>query len=192
MSLRLVVDVSTEPVTNAEARDWAKMSSSEPDWIVDMLISSARMRAEHIAKRSFTTKTWDLVLDAFPAVELSLERYPVASVTHVKYLNDAGTETTLDAANYTLDAYSEPAFIIPVEGFDWPSTIDAANAVRVRFVEGWGSDPVRGLALVRQYMNVVIATDNEFRQSVIAGVSVSEMPGKYYDRLLDPVRNLGR
>lgn len=194
MTLKLATDVtavSGEPVSRAEARSWARMDSAVEDWQVDMLIAGARARAEHITGRVFTTKTWDLWLDAFPASEVSLERTPVDSVTWVKYLDSTGAQQTIGSSSYVLDGMNEPAFLLPAHGYDWPSTYDSANAVNVRFVEGYGSNPNGWLALVRQFMCVCIATDNEFRQAMVAGIPVQELPGSYHERLLDPLRIWG-
>lgn len=191
MTLKLITDATTEPVTVAEAREWARMSSSEPDWIVSMLITSARARAEHLTGRVFVQKTWELWLDAFPASEICLERSPVDSVTWLKYLDTNGAEQTVASSNYTLDGMNAPAFILPAYGYTWPSTIDSANAVKARFVEGWGSNPNGWLQIVRQFMNVTIATDHEFRQAIVAGMPAQELPGRYYERLLDPLRVYG-
>lgn len=189
MSQRLVVAATTEPVTKAEARVWARLSSDEPDWVVDMLISSARERAEHLCSRGFTTKTWDLVLDEFPLVELSLERTPVTSITWVKYLDVNGVEQTLSPSAYLLDSYSAPCFLLPATGYSWPATIVSVNAVGIRFIEGWGANPIENLNALRHWIAVTLATDTEFRQSIIAGISVADIPGRYFDRLLDPLTN---
>jgi len=187
--LKLISDnTGPEPVSNAEARDWARLSASEPEWIVTMLVASARARAEHLTGRTFTTKTWELYLDEFPDGEIPLQRTPVDSVTWLKYLDTSNVEQTVPASKYTLDGFAEPARIIPVYGYSWPQTIDMPNAVKVRFVEGWGTNPNGWQQIVRQFILVTLATDAEFRQAVVAGLSVADLPNRYYERVLDPLR----
>lgn len=187
MALRLVTAAATELVTEAEARAWAKLSTDEPAWIVNMLIAAARERAEHICNRAFVSKTWDLYLDEFPAAELSLERSPVTSITHVKYTDTAGAEQTFSSSSYVLDSYDSPAFLIPAEGYEWPATYDTANAVRIRFVEGPGALPIPEANLLKQYICVRIATGNEFRQGIVAGMLPHQLPRDWCEGLLDPL-----
>ena len=199
MALRLVTAPVTEPVSRAEARAWARMSDDEPDWIVDMLIGASRERAEHLCGRGFTTKTWELALDAFPAAELSLEVTPVASIESVKYLDTTGVQQTFNSAGYVLDSYAEPAFIIPADGYEWPETFDSANAVKVRFVQGWSTNPIPELNTLRRYMCMEIATGHDFRSAMVVGRPVNQLsfsaattlPAQYYDRILDPLRAYG-
>lgn len=191
MTIRLVAAPSVEHVSIAEARAWAKLADAEPDWLIAMLIGAARERAEHICGRSFTTKTYDLVLDAFPAVELDLETSPVESITWVKYLDLSGFEQTLSPSTYVLDSYDDPAFVLPAAGYVWPDTMNSVNAVRIRFVEGWSSNPIPNLNSLRQFIAVTLATDIEFRQAVSAGGDIKALPGRYFDRLLDPLTVYG-
>jgi uncharacterized phiE125 gp8 family phage protein len=191
MTLRLVAGPTAELVSIAEAREWAKLSDSEPDWIISMLIAAARERAEHLCGRSFSTKTYDLVLDAFPEVELDLETSPVESITWVRYLDDAGAEQTMDPSTYVLDPYGDPCFLLPAAGYVWPSTIDSVNAVRIRFVEGWSSNPIGNINSLRQFIAVTLATDMEFRQSITTGADARSLPGRHHDALLDPLRVYG-
>ena len=110
-----------------------------------------REQAEHEIGGALITQTWERTLDAFPAAggALELGMPPVQSITSVKYLDAAGTEQTLVNTAYTLDAVAAPGWVLPAAGTDWPATGDYANAVRVRFVAGFGaasSDPAAGKA----------------------------------------------
>lgn len=143
MPLTLITAPSVEPVTLAEAKLQCRVDAdlTADDARIGVLISAVREQAEHEIGGALVTQTWERTLDAFPvsggAIELGMP--PVQSLVSVKYLDAAGTEQTLAPSAYTLDAVAAPGWVLPAAGTDWPAAGDYANAVRVRFVAGFGA-----------------------------------------------------
>lgn len=159
MSLRLITDASTEPLTLAQARRHLRIDddyTAEDADISDMIVA-ARRQAEHETGRTLTAQTWERVLDAFPAAEIELGMPSVIAITHIKYVDPASVEQTLDSAQYVLDRDTDPGYVMPAAGTTWPDTYaDTTNAVRVRFTTGYLADEDKDRALLRQWMRVQI------------------------------------
>lgn len=188
MTTKLITGPAVEPISLAEAKAHLRVDGSDDDALIGLLIQSARQAAEHEAGRVLVSQTWELVLDAFPAVELELRTAGVLSIASVKYVDTAGAEQTLAGAAYVLDAEAAPAYLLPAAGYSWPATADTANAVRVRYVAGFGAAAADVPASIRHWMLLHIGTAYAQRESVAAGVPVAELPGRYHAALLDPWR----
>lgn len=194
MTIKLIAAPATEPVSRADAKLWCRIDAADTteDALIDMLIASARIRAEHITGRSFLSQTWERVIDAFPEVELELGVPPVMSISQITYVDAAGAVQTLAPTAYVLDADQEPGWALPAQGNEWPVTLlDTANAVRVRFISGYADSSNKICAPLWQWMHMQIATAWQFRSQIVAGMTIAELPGRYVDRLLDPYRIWG-
>lgn len=188
MTLLLITAPATEPITLQEAKIHLRVDDSEEDTSISMAIQTARQEAEHMTGRALITQTWERVLDAFPAGAIELGNPPIISITSVKYLDPNGVEQTLAGSAYTIDAVKMPGWLHPAAGTTWPNTqTDVPNAVRVRFLCGYGAASAVP-ANVRRWMLLRIGTMHEHRQEAVVGVSVTPLPRDYTDRLLDPVR----
>lgn len=187
MTLKIFLAPATEPVSLAEAKAHLRCGDDE-DALITALIQAAREQAEHLLNRSLITQTWERVLDAFPAVELPLGMPPVQSVSSVRYYDPAGAPQTLDPSAYSLDADTDAGWIIPAYGTSWPDTIDTPNAVRVRFVCGYGG-AADVPAAIRSWILLRIGTLYKHREETVAGVSLAELPRTFIDGLLDPFRH---
>jgi len=111
----------------------------EDDPLIATLISAAASALDAPdgwLGRSLVEQTLELVLDRFPGNEVLLPFGPVQEVVTVKYDDGDGEEQTVLADDYEVDTTKEEGgWLLPVES--WPSTFDAVNAVRVRYVTGY-------------------------------------------------------
>lgn len=146
MKFKVVTAVSTEPVALAEARLQCKIDSDDTthDTLITSLITAAREFAEHYTGRALAPQTLEMALDDFPiddeeAIELAMP--PVATITSVKYTDDAGAEQTMDSADYALSLYGEARRLSLTYGSLWPVTQDIPDAVRIRYVTGYTTAP---------------------------------------------------
>lgn len=135
MSVKVVVEPADEPVTLAEAKAYLKVEVSDDDALIGVLITAARKACEAHTQRSLAAKTYELALDEFPA-EFELPYPPALAVVSLKYIDESGVEQTLDQSAYALDDASEPGWVLPAFGTDWPSTRAVANAVKLRYTAG--------------------------------------------------------
>lgn len=134
-----VITAPTQCVTTAVAKVHLRASSAttEDDLIVGY-IEAARAMAQHYTGLAIGSQTLELAYDEFPGYGEAIElRYgPVTSITSVTYVDEDEITQTIDAANYSLDSYNDPGWVIPAVDYDWPTPIDAANCVKVRYVTG--------------------------------------------------------
>lgn len=195
MTLKLITDASTEPLTLTQAKRHLKVEHSVDDDDITDAIVTARKRAEHLTGRSLTTQTWERVLDAFPAAEIELGMPAantddrVLTIVSVTYIDANGDSQVMDSADYSLDADTSPGWLLPAETLAaWPSTLDTANAVRVRFTTGYSPVADKGRALLRSWMRIEVGNLYKFREGFIVGTIVSDIPNGFHERLLDPYR----
>lgn len=145
MGIKLKTDATVEPVSTATAKLWTRIESDADDSIVAMLIKGARRAAEQYCGRYFAPRTVTLYLDAFPPAEIMLPRPPVIQVDSVKYVDTAGTLTTIASANYTCEqAHGDPparAWLMPAYDYEWPETREVANAVEIQYQCGYATCP---------------------------------------------------
>lgn len=143
MTLKLITAATTFPVTRAEAKNQCRIDAdiTADDTRMDMLIEAATLACEHeLGDRALMTQTWERVLDEFPEDAIELGKPPVSSITSVKYIDGDEVEQTMDAADYSHDTDTdEGRWLLPAIDTEWPDTLDTANAVRVRFVCGYGT-----------------------------------------------------
>jgi uncharacterized phiE125 gp8 family phage protein len=144
-----------EPVSRDEAKLHLKIDTSPPtahpdDSLVDVLIKAARRWCERYQNRAYVTQTWTLYLDRFPDedyVEIPLP--PLQCVESMTYKDAAGTTQTvsfldpsgtaqLETDDYLVDVARKPGRLYLKYGAYWPSTLDEAQAVQIRFVAGYG------------------------------------------------------
>ena len=67
MRLRLTTAPSVEPVTLAEAKDFARVDTSDSDTLLTSLIKVARRRVENETGLALITQTWTGVMDRWPS-----------------------------------------------------------------------------------------------------------------------------
>lgn len=186
MPLITITPPAVEPVTLDDVKSAARIDTEAfDDQLERYIIPAIRAEAEHRLGRRLITQTVELVLDAFPDGEIDLRLPNVQSVTSVKYLDTANVQQTFANTNYTLDSDSSPGRILLNTGVSWPETDDVANAVRVRYVVGYGATEAAVPANIRLWITamVVQAIDNP------SGLNAGALqPVAYLNHLLDSER----
>ena len=171
----------TDNIADASLGAAAPTTNTTADPIVNSLIKTARQVAENYTHRAFITQTWDMNFDTFPTV-IAVPNPPLVSVTHVKYYDTAGSQQTIAAADYIVDAPAGPQCLpgrITLAPDDsWPSVQVRTNAIVVRFIAGYGAasavpEPIKSA------MKLILGHLYEHRESVVItdrGSIVQEMP----------------
>ncbi|MBS0207512.1 MAG: phage head-tail connector protein [Planctomycetes bacterium] len=145
--LQLVTPPAVEPVTLAEAKDWARVEITDDDALITSLIVAARRYVEAHLKRALITQTWKLTADQFPVLgqqwtlvgpELRLPLPPLQSVTSIVYEASDGTPITLDPSTYIVDTISQPGRITPAYSQSWPAARPVPGSVQIAYVAGYG------------------------------------------------------
>uniref|UniRef100_A0A6M3JW91 Putative head-tail connector n=1 Tax=viral metagenome TaxID=1070528 RepID=A0A6M3JW91_9ZZZZ len=158
--------------------------SAEDDLLND-LIETARGYVEDITKRVLLTSTWDYYLDEFPSANyFELPFGNLQSVTHLKYTDSDGDQTTMTVTTEYLvetngDQYGR--IVLPYAE-TWPSfTAYTSNPIVCRFVCGWTAAsliPTR----IRTAVKMIAAKLYESRGDDIIGHMVTE--DKFFMNLL--------
>lgn len=185
------------------------------DALLTMLIAIATSEldgANGWLGRALINQTWLLTLDGFPPtvrnswwrgestgdrifLPLTSEHYSGASpaptpVTSVTYLDPDGVTVTLaDGTDYEVVTDHDPIYIQPLYGTAWPSTRCAWGTVRVTYEAGYGGAGSDVPAIIRNYMLVRIGQLYEFRELVLSGTIIAEVP--FYRDSLENVRLRG-
>lgn len=141
MAYSVVTPAASEPITLAEAKNFLRVDGSDEDALISALISAAREMCESYTRRILVTTTIDEYFDGFPNYKdavskdiIYLSRGPVQSVASVKYVDEIGSEETVDSSYYVVDTISEPARIASTAG--WFATNGIINQVIVRYTVG--------------------------------------------------------
>jgi len=189
MALKEITPPAEEPITTSEAKlsPSLRVATATDDTAIGTLITTARKLAETYTLHALVTQTWELVLDGFPTGGIVVPLPPLQSVTSIKYIDTDGTEQTLDALLYSVDDDSIPGLIVPAYGETWPTTRDEVNAVRVRFVAGFGdaSDVPED---IKSWIKIMVGTMYDNPQGIVVGQTVMSIPRTFVDGLLDDYR----
>lgn len=142
MATKIITAPSFEPLSVADVSEYLRLDDSPTDTaLISALITAARQHLENYLNRFIAEQTVELALTGWKdKIDLSA---PLQSVTSVKYLDENGTEQTLNANQYIVDTYSEPASIYPAYNVTYPNLYDQENNVKIRYVVGFtsGSSP---------------------------------------------------
>ena len=172
---KIIDDVTVEPITLEEARAHLEAQAYEDsdvdpidDAMIEGWISAAREFCEDFTGLTFATKTLEIAIDRWPTVALDgstqveLPGGPVREIieimisTSADYTSDdvdsdvaAGEDVYADGQVnpdlYLLDTHRQPPRITPVTS--WPVVTEATNAIRIRYLAGYGVDSDGGEAL---------------------------------------------
>lgn len=176
-SLTTTTEPTEEPVRLSDARAHVRLDEGDPDEAYfETLLTVARQSVENRTGRALMTQTIDVTFDNWPGSRLlMIPRPPLASVVHVKYIDTAGVEQTLDASRYTVRTADVPGVIQLDYDDTWPTIRPEAGAIRVQAVVGWASRAAVPQAL-RHAVTLLAATLYEHREQFVVGTIVSSMP----------------
>lgn len=192
---RITTHPTVEPVTLAEARTQCQMSADDTsqDDRLTGYIAAARSMAEQETGQRFMPQTWEQYADAWPEDgRIELRELPVRSITSVKYVNTAGTLTTISSGAYRLDQRATRAVLLPVYGGNWPADVrtDDEGVIVITYVCGLASTAAELATIapgVREWMLAHVSAMNEQRSAVSdVGNNMAMLP--YAGSLLDPLR----
>lgn len=180
MSLTTITGPATDAVTLAAVKAAGRIDGTEFDSQIAILIPAFTREAEHKLGRRLITQTVELVLDEFPTDDVDLLLPSVQSITSVIYTDTAGSTQTLSASKYALDSENTPCWLLPVD--PWPATYDGANAVRIRYVAGYGAADTNVPPHIRTWITAHVLQALQSPTGLMDDGKVSALP--YLDNLL--------
>lgn len=195
-----------EPVSLAEAKLHLKQDGIDnDDPLIARLIAACRLQAEVRLRQTILLTTYDLFMDGFPASAngyysrqirqmgmnpqwlpngaaiISLPKPPLVAVESVKYLNASGTIETIDPSIYSVST-GFGSRVQPLTGRVWPVTQPQIDGVVIRYTAGWATaDEVS--ENVQAAILLIIGTNYEFRESVVAGTTPAKVTRTVEDLL---------
>jgi uncharacterized phiE125 gp8 family phage protein len=164
---------SGDLVTTAEAKAHLRVTHSTDDSYIAALILAAEGVCESKTGRTLGPSTVIYTLDYFDD-PIRLPRSPVVAVASVKYVNDAGTLTTISSGNYRVTYNSTPGRIEPDYDYSWPTPKPVSECVEITYTAGFDIDFVP--ADIKQAMLLLVGHWYENREQVVIGMSVAELP----------------
>jgi uncharacterized phiE125 gp8 family phage protein len=186
MKIRVVVPVSTEPLTLDEVKAHLRLDVCEPteapeeptegtteetteeptaeEVYLSALITAAREYCENVTGRALATQTIEGYLDRYPA-KIELPRPPLQSVTSVKHTDSAGAEVVLvENVDYLVDTDRPIGRLMPPYGKGWPQfTPSPMNPVKIKYVAGYETAP----ASIKHAMLLLVGHWYENREAVM-------------------------
>ena len=167
-----VIQPPTQVITLAELREHLRVEEVAPaqDAMIIAYLDASRDYAQHYTGTAIGNQTIEIALDCFPENGILLAPGPVTSITSIKYIDSAGVEQTVANTLYTLDDYGMQHWALPKSGTSWPTPLDVANSVKVRYVAGTLAPAVRSALLL--HVGFVFAN----REAVNIGNITSELP----------------
>ena len=181
MSLQVITQPASEPVTVAEAKLHCRVDIDDLDASFTGWIAAARAAAETATQRRLITQTVEAKYADWPANGYGfwLPGPPLASVTYVKYYGADGTEQTLSTDVYEVDTASEPGQVVLKPGQSWPTLYgDKANPIRVRYVAGYSDATTMAAALPQVKTGILMCVADWYTtpQNQITGAIASKVP----------------
>jgi uncharacterized phiE125 gp8 family phage protein len=182
VGLSVVTAPTFDPLSLLEAKDHARISSTDEDGLLAGYIFAAREWVESQTHLKLCTQTLDLTVDdGWPIViargmcrtRIEFPVKPVASVTQVTYVDANGGLQTLASNQYTLRNDGAVHYIEPVYNVTWPTVRCQTAAITVRFVAGWPLSDVPNPII--QALRLLFAHADRNREAVSNG-TFTEVP----------------
>ena len=137
-SYQLVTAPTEFAITDAQMEAHAR-AAGQPVEQYQPYMRAAQAYVETITGRRLITQTWKWLLDAFPCGDrLTLPFGQLQSVTHIKYTDTAGTQTTFSADYWEASTARDPGVLALSYAHSWPSTtLRVLDPIEIQFVCGW-------------------------------------------------------
>ena len=161
-------DVSSEPVSSAEAKLFAKIPSTADDTVVTYLIKAAREAVEQYTGLSLASKTLIAQWNELPDDStIELPYGPVSSVTSVVVVDEDGTETALTTAD---DEYYDLGGIW--KRLQINDILLSVERIKVTYVAGYGATNCPTLpSALKTCILKEFATQYQYRENYTEGMT---------------------
>jgi len=188
-AFKRTTEPAVEPVIVGRLRSALVIDSNDRDGELKLRIQEATDVLEREFGTALITQTWQLQLDGFPAGGcIRLPHPPLQAVTSIQYVDAAGDTQTWDAADYRVDAFSEPGRITPAYDKVYPITRAVMGAVTITYTAGYGDAESDVPFSARAAVQLLAADLFRNPETVLQGVSITELPSSLsVERLMRPL-----
>ena len=184
------ITIGAEPITLAEAKQWARIEFPDDDNLVTKMLAKARRYAEGAAlKRALILQSRCMYFMGFPwtggyynrlirsmgpnpwwlptAQGIIMLAYPpLQQVTSIQYIDpSSGDLLTINSNLYVDSPLSTPGRVMPQYGSVWPLARPTIDAVQITYTCGYGPLETDIPEDVQCGIGALVATDYENRES---------------------------
>lgn len=137
-SYSLVTGPTGFAITDAEMEAHAR-ANGQPAIQYQPYVYAAQAYTEKITNRKLITQTWKVFLDDWPCGDrMRMPFGQLQSITHVKYTDTAGVQTTFSTDAWEISTSRDPGVLALSYGYSWPSTtLRVLDPIEIQFVCGW-------------------------------------------------------
>ena len=137
-SYQLVTAPTEFAITDAQMETHAR-AAGQPVEQYQPYVRAAEAWMEKVTGRKLITQTWKTFLDCWPCGDrLEMPFGKLQSVTHVKYTDSNGTQTTFSSDYWETSTARDPGVLALSYGQSWPSTtLRVLDPIEIQFVCGW-------------------------------------------------------
>ena len=141
-TVKIVTGAPVEPVALSTVKTQGRIDTALDDaYIQDVIIPTARDRAEQYLRRCLIDTVVDISWDGFPWYRTDQAFFlpwgPVKSISSVTFRDSNDSVVTLSSSLYRLENINEPARLVPSYGNLWPNTSGGIGGVTVRALVGY-------------------------------------------------------
>jgi len=158
-------------ITLQQAKDHLKVVYADDDAQIQGMIAAALGALEGLTGRAIAPRAVAEVIDYFHD-GMALSTVPYQSGIALSYVDAAGT--TQVVPNFYFDNRRQPAKLYSIQGAGWPSMPAGRGKATLNYMAGYAAGEVP--APLVQWMLLALGTMYEHRASVVAGVSIAELP----------------
>lgn len=189
MSVVVITPPAAPVVTLGDAKKHLRAEDfNDDDSYIESLVAAATGIIDGPAGwlgRALITQTLELRADEF-CDDIALRYPPIASISSVKYDDGDGVEQTLSSGVYRLVGNPSAPRLARVYGESWPSTRWQSEAIRVRYVAGYGAASTAVPPPIRQAILLMVGELYENREAA-SDAPRTELPFAV-NALLSPFR----
>lgn len=178
-AVKTITAPTDEPIDSTEVKKHIAIDSSETtfDTQINDYIKAATAYIEVATGRQICTATYDLIVDRFPAgrAAINIPKGQLQSITHIKYIDGDGVQTTLSSSKYKVSDSREPGIIQPAFDEVWPVSRREIDAVEIRFVCGYGDSDATPEG-IKQAALLLVGHYFEHREAVAFNAAPAVVP----------------
>jgi uncharacterized phiE125 gp8 family phage protein len=177
------------PVSVIELKDHTNLDGVEgKDALIATYIQAATDMVEQYTGLGLITQSWEQRFSAFDSTRgLTLARRPLRydvgspsePAVSISYLDGDAALQPLDRGVYTVSGVGwdkEPAVLRLGYGQAWPVTYSHPETIRVTYTVGFGDTAASVPPLIRHAIMLAAATMFGFREDLVIGSTISELP----------------
>lgn len=177
---KLILAAAKYPISLDELKAHLRieLDITAEDALLNSIIKAATEQAQGLTGRALITQTWEYYIDQWPfGGQINLPLPPLQSITHIKYTDSNGTESTFDAASYSVDNISYVGRVVLNSGYSWPSVdLNNTNPIKITLIAGFGDNETDVPQTINQAILLLAANLYEYRDMFITGTIISDVP----------------